>query len=168
VMRIYILGLIALVIEPATLMLLLRQGAFSMRLGVLALALSVGLSWTCACAGGLAGAAVGSVTAIYLDHVGTLWRISRCTGIRWRHLQDWRSLGLLLLCASLAGVISWAVVSRVPAGFGPEMRVAAGGVLLAVAYLALIAMCRLARRLRGPAAQAMRREAVSGGAARCD
>src|SRR5205807_2398189 len=156
------------VIEPATLMLLLRQGAFSMRLGVLALALSVGLSWTCACAGGLAGAAVGSVTAIYLDHVGTLWRISRCTGIRWRHLQDWRSLGLLLLCASLAGVISWAVVSRVPAGFGPEVRVAAGGVLLAVAYLALIAMCRLARRLRGPAAQAMRREAVSGGAARCD
>src|SRR5438046_1911399 len=74
VMRIYILGLIALVIEPATLMLLLRQGAFSMRLGVLALALSVTLSWTCASAGGLAGAAVGSVTAIYLEHVGALCR----------------------------------------------------------------------------------------------
>src|SRR2546429_8675958 len=70
VMRIYILGLIALVIEPATLMLLLRQGAFSMRLGALALALSVTLSWTCASAGGLAGAAVGSVTAIYLEHGG--------------------------------------------------------------------------------------------------
>src|SRR5207244_1419333 len=100
VMRIYILGLIALVIEPATLMLLLRQGPFSMRLGVLALALSVALSWTCARAGGLAGAA--------------------------------------------------------------------GGVLLAVAYLALIVMCGRAGRLRGPAAQAMRREAVSGGAVRCD
>ena len=168
VMRIYILGLIALVIEPATLMLLLRQGAFSMRLGVLALALSVTLSWTCASAGGLAGAAVGSVTAIYLEHVGALWRISRCTGIPWRHLQDWRSLGLLLLCAVLAGVLSWVLVSGVPAGFGPEVRVAAGGVLLAVAYLALIAVCGLARRLRGPAAQAMRREVVSGGAARCD
>ena len=148
VMRIYILGLIALVIEPATLMLLLRQGAFSMRLGVLALALSVTLSWTCASAGGLAGAAVGSVTAIYLEHVGALWRISRCTGIPWRHLQDWRSLGLLLLCAVLAGVLSWVLVSRVPAGFGPEVRVAAGGVLLAVAYLALIVMCGLARDWR--------------------
>src|SRR5437762_9106599 len=73
-------------------MLLLRQGALSMRLGVLALALSVTLSWTCASAGGLAGAAVGSVTAIYLEHVGALWRISRCTGIPWRQLQDWRSL----------------------------------------------------------------------------
>ncbi|TLZ25887.1 MAG: hypothetical protein E6K27_09580, partial [Gammaproteobacteria bacterium] len=148
VMRIYILGLIALVIEPATLMLLLRQGAFSMRLGVLALALSVTLSWTCASAGGLAGAAVGSVTAIYLEHVGALWRISRCTGIPWRHLQDWRSLGLLLVCAALAGVISWVLVRGVPAGFGPEARVAAGGVLLAVAYLALIVMCGLARDWR--------------------
>jgi len=148
VMRIYILGLIALVIEPATLMLLLRQGAFSMRLGVLALALSVTLSWTCASAGGLAGAAVGSVTAIYLEHVGALWRISRCTGIPWRQLQDWRSLGLLLLCAALAGLISWVLVRGVPAGFGPEVRVAAGGVLLAVAYLALIVMCGLARDWR--------------------
>src|SRR5207237_1009720 len=122
VMRIYILGLIALVIEPATLMLLLRQGAFSMRLGVLALALSVTLSWTCASAGGLAGAAVGSVTAIYLEHVGALWRISRCTGIPWRHLQDWRSLRLLLVCAALARVISWVLVRGVPAGVGPDAR----------------------------------------------
>jgi len=157
VMRVYILGLIALVIEPATLMLLLRQGPFSMRLGVLALALSVALSWTCARAGGLAGAAVGSVTAIYLEHLGTLWRISRCTGIPWRHLQDWRSLGLLLLCAALAGVISWAAVSGVPAGLGPEARVAAGGVLLAVAYLALLVMCGLARNWRAALEGALRR-----------
>jgi peptidoglycan biosynthesis protein MviN/MurJ (putative lipid II flippase) len=144
------------VIEPATLMLLLRQGPFSMRLGVLALALSVALSWTCARADGLAGAAVGSVAAIYLEHVGTLWRISRCTGVPWRHLQDWRSLGLLLLCAALAGVISWALVSRVPAELGLEARVAAGSVLLAVAYLALIVMCGLAPDWRA-ASEGLRR-----------
>jgi O-antigen/teichoic acid export membrane protein len=148
VMRIYILGLIALVVEPATLMALLRQGPFTIRLGVLALVLSVAISWTCGRAGGLAGAALGSVTAIYLEHVCTLWRISRCTRIPWRQLQDWRSLALLLLCAALAGLVSWSVVSRLLAGFGPEARVVVGGVLLAAAYLTLCAMCGLAREWR--------------------
>ncbi|HEX4648245.1 MAG TPA: oligosaccharide flippase family protein [Steroidobacteraceae bacterium] len=148
VMRIYILGLIALVIEPATLMVLLRQGPFTMRLGAFALVLSVALSWACARGGGLAGAAVGSVTAIYLEHAGALWRISHSTGIPWRHLQDWRSLGLLLLCATLAGLISWAAVREVLAGFGPEVRAAAGGVLLGAVYVALCAMCGLARDWR--------------------
>jgi O-antigen/teichoic acid export membrane protein len=148
VMRIYILGLIALVIEPATLMVLLRQGPFSMRLGVLALLMSVAASWSCARAAGLAGAAAGSVAAIYLEHLGTLWRISRCTGIPWRGLQDWHSLGLLLLCAALAGLFSWAVVSFALGSFGPVVRVAVGGVLLAAAYLGLIALFGFARGWR--------------------
>ena len=148
VMRIYILGLAALVIEPATLMALLRQGPFAIRLGVLALVLSVAISYACGRAGGLAGAAVGSVTAIYLEHLCTLWRISHCTRIPWRHLQDWRSLGLLLLCAVLAGFVAWTVVDYALAGFGPDVRVVAGGVLLAGAYLALCALCGLLREWR--------------------
>ena len=148
VMRIYILGLAALVIEPATLMALLRQGPFAIRLGVLALVLSVAISYACGRAGGLAGAAVGSVTAIYLEHLCTLWRISHCTRIPWRHLQDWRSLGLLLLCAALAGLVSWAVVSEGLAQFGPEVRIGAGAALLGAVYLSLGAMCGLGRDWR--------------------
>lgn len=157
VMRTYILGLIVLAIEPATLMLLLRQGAFSMRLGVLALVLSVAISFICARAAGLPGAAVGSVIAIYLEHLGMLWRISRCTGIPWRHLQDWRSLGLVLLCAALAGLISWVVVGRVLTEFGPEVRVVVGGVVLAAVYLPLCAMCGLAHDWQAALAQVWRR-----------
>jgi peptidoglycan biosynthesis protein MviN/MurJ (putative lipid II flippase) len=145
VMRIYILGLVALVVELATVMLLLRQGAFSMRLGVLALVVSVAVSWFSARAYGLAGAAAGSVTAIWIEHLATLWRISRRTGIPLRRLQDWRSLGLLLLCAALAALIAWVAASRALAAFGPEVRVAAGGGLLAIAYLALLALCGLGR-----------------------
>ena len=126
-------------------MLLLRQGAFSMRLGVLALVVSVAVSWFSARAYGLAGAAAGSVTAIWIEHLATLWRISRRTGIPLRRLQDWRSLGLLLLCAALAALIAWVAASRALAAFGPEVRVAAGGALLAIAYLALLALCGLGR-----------------------
>jgi O-antigen/teichoic acid export membrane protein len=144
VMRIYVLGLIALVIEPASIMLLLRQGAFSMRVGVLALLLSVAVSFAGARLFGLAGAAAGSVTAIYFEHLTMLWRISKRTGIPLRRVQDWRSLALLLLCAALAGFVAWGVVSSLAVP-GTAARAAAGGVLLGAAYLCLVMLCGLGR-----------------------
>jgi O-antigen/teichoic acid export membrane protein len=144
VMRIYVLGLIALVIEPASIMLLLRQGAFSMRVGVLALLFSVAVSFAGARLFGLAGAAAGSVTAIYFEHLATLWRISKRTGIPLRRVQDWRSLALLLLCAALSGLVAWGVVSSLGVP-GSAARAVAGGVLLGAAYLGLVMLCGLGR-----------------------
>jgi peptidoglycan biosynthesis protein MviN/MurJ (putative lipid II flippase) len=144
VMRVYIIGLIALVIEPASIMLLLRQGGFSMSVGMLALPLSVAVSFAAAGVFGLWGAAAGSVAAIYFEHLVTLWRIARRTGIPLRRVQDWRSLALLLLCAALAGLVAWGVV-----GFLDERdsatRAVAGGVLLGAVYLGLVRLCGLGR-----------------------
>ncbi len=144
VMRIYILGLIALVIEPASIMLLLRQGAFSMRIGVLALLFSVAVSFAGARLLGLPGAAAGSVTAIYFEHCVTLWRIARRTGIPLRRVQDWRSLGLLLVCAALSGLVAWGVMSCL-GELEAAARAAAGGVLLGGLYLGLVMLCGLGR-----------------------
>jgi O-antigen/teichoic acid export membrane protein len=144
VMRIYIVGLIALVIEPASLMLLLRQGAFSMRLGVLALLLSVAVSFAAARLFGLAGAAAGSVTAIYFDHLITLWRISRRTGVPLRRVQDWRTLALLLLCAALAGLCAWGVAHSLDPR-ETAARAVVGGVLLGAVYLGLVSLFGLGR-----------------------
>jgi O-antigen/teichoic acid export membrane protein len=144
VMRIYVVGLIALVIEPASIMLLLRQGAFSMRIGVLALALSVAVSFAGARLFGLPGAAAGSVTAIYFEHLVTLWRIARRTGIPLRRVQDWRSLALLLACAALAGLAAWSVGSFLGA-LPTAVRAVGGGVLLGGVYLGLLRLCGLGR-----------------------
>ena len=81
VMRVYIVGLLALVIEVASITFLLQQGAFVMQVNLLVLALSVALSWVSAHHFGLAGAAVGSVLAVYLDGIVTLRRIALRTGI---------------------------------------------------------------------------------------
>jgi O-antigen/teichoic acid export membrane protein len=143
VMRIYIVGLVVLVIEPATLMQLLRQGAFSMKLGVLALLASVLVSFAGARLFGLAGAAFGSVAAIYVEHLTTLWRISRRTAVPLRHVQDWRALGLLLLCAALSGGFAFGVVSYLGVS-EPVVRAVAGGALLTAAYLGLVTLCGLA------------------------
>jgi peptidoglycan biosynthesis protein MviN/MurJ (putative lipid II flippase) len=127
------------VVELASIMWLLRQGAFTMRVGLVVLILSVALSWFSARAFGLTGAALGSVTAIYIDLVTTLWRISRRTGIPLRRLQNWRALGLLMLFAALAAALAWGLVGRYFAASGPLVRVIVGGALLAVAYVAMVA-----------------------------
>jgi hypothetical protein len=93
---------------------------------------------------GLAGAAAGSVTAIYFEHLTTLWRLSLRTGVPLRRVQDWRSLGLLLLCAAAAGLISWSVVRSLVA-LQTVARPVVGGVLLAACYLILIRLCGLGR-----------------------
>jgi lipopolysaccharide export LptBFGC system permease protein LptF len=96
---------------------------------------------------GLAGAAAGSVTAIYFEHFVTLRRISKCTGIPLRRVQDWRSLALLLLCAALAGLVAWCGMRFLDVR-GSAARATAGGVLLGAAYLGLITLFGLGRDWR--------------------
>jgi O-antigen/teichoic acid export membrane protein len=145
VMRVYIVGLAALVVELATVTLLLRQGGFMMRLNLLVLPISVALSWYAAHRFGFAGAAVGSVSVVYIDRIVTLRRIAKCTGIAFRRLQDWRTLGLLLLFAALAAVLAWGMVDRYFAASGPLVRLIVGGLVLAAAYASVAAWLGMRR-----------------------
>jgi O-antigen/teichoic acid export membrane protein len=137
VMRVYIVGIAALVLETASITMLLRQGPFVMCLNLVALVVAVALDWWAALRFGLPGAAAGSVTVIYLDRLATLWRIGRLARLPLRSLQDWRSLGMRLLFAILAAVLAWSVVARYFAGNGPIVHLAVGGAVLAAAYAAM-------------------------------
>jgi O-antigen/teichoic acid export membrane protein len=111
-MRVYIAGMAALVVEVGSVVLLLRQGAFAMRLGALCLVVSVAVSWLGASHVGLAGAAAGSVLAVYLDRVVMLRRISRMTGLSVRRMQEWGWLsGSLVLAAAAAGA-AWTAAGQ--------------------------------------------------------
>ena len=145
VMRVYIIGLAALVVEVASITFLLQQGAFALRVGLIALVLSVALSWFSAHPFGLAGAAAGSVTAIYFDLVATLRRIALRTGIPVRRMQDWRALGLTMLSAVLSATFAWGIVSRYLAASGPLVHLLVGGALLAAAYGAMHAWSGIGR-----------------------
>jgi O-antigen/teichoic acid export membrane protein len=137
VMRVYIAGMVAMVIEVGSIVLLLRQGPFVVRVSAVVLALSAALSWTAAQHIGLAGAAAGSVIAIYLDRAVVLARIARHTGIGLRKLQHWRALGWALGSAALAALLAWAFTSRLLPEAAPLVRLAAGSAVLALAYAAM-------------------------------
>lgn len=136
-MRVYIVGMAAMVIETGSLVLLLRQGPFVLRVSALALALSAALSWVAAREIGLAGAAVGSVVAIYLERVLVLRRLARQTGVPWRDLQHWSRLAGSLASAALAATLAWLFAMHVAQEAGPLVRLAGGGAVLVLAYAAM-------------------------------
>ena len=145
VMRIYTMGVLANVVELATIMLLLRQGPFVVRLNLVTLFVSVGLSWYAAYNFGFAGAAAGSVTVMYIDRIATLRRVALRSGVAFRRLQDWRSLGRLLLSAALAALLAWCIVVRYFGMSAPLVRLAVGGAVLAAGYTALAALLGVGR-----------------------
>src|SRR5882672_4764548 len=140
VMRVSIVGFAALVFDLTSIMLVSRQGAFMMQVSMITLVVSVSLSWFSAQAFGLAGAAVGSVTAIYVDYIAALRRIASRTGIPVRNLHDWRTIGALILFAALAAAFAWSIVGRYFAASGPLVRLMVGGALLAAVYASMLAL----------------------------
>jgi O-antigen/teichoic acid export membrane protein len=144
VMRIYIVGIFALVVELSSPTMLLRQAPFVMAVNAVALVLGVGLNWTAAVSFGLAGAAVGSTIVIHLDRIVTLLRISRITGVPVRRLQDWATLARLALFAILGALLAWGVDLLYFAASGPLVRMLVGGAVLASAYAAAAALSGLA------------------------
>jgi O-antigen/teichoic acid export membrane protein len=145
VMRVYIVGLAALVVETATLTMLLRQAPFVAGVNLVALVLSLPISWFLAQHLGLAGAAVGGVIMIYLDRVATLWRMALLTGIPVQRLQDWRALGQVMLFSAFAAALAWGVVGRYFAASEPLVRVSAGAAILAAAYGTMHALSGMGR-----------------------
>ncbi len=133
VMRLYLIGLLAMTIEVGSVVMLLKQGAFAVRLNILLLVLALTASWLGARHFGLAGAAAGSVAAIFVDRCFMLRHVSRLTGVALARLQDWRGLGLGAVSAMLAAALAWLVVRW--AGLDEGLpRLAAGAAVIAAGY----------------------------------
>lgn len=145
VLRAFAFGLVALVVETATVTLVLRQGLFVARLNAALLALGVIVSWYGALRFGIVGAAAGSVIGMYVDRLLTLRKIARLTGTPLRRLQHWRLFALLLLCAVGAAALAWGAVQFWFADERPLLRLVAGAALLAATYCGLAAALGVGR-----------------------
>lgn len=153
VMRLYILSLCAFVVELVSIMMLLREGSYALRVNLLLIVVSVLLSWFCAQRFGLTGAAVGSVLCVYADRLANLRRIATRTGIAVRHLQDWNTLARLLACAVIAGAVAWLslfhYLEYATGASGHVTRLAVGGSLLALTYALMLSLFGMSRETLG-------------------
>ena len=136
VMRLYIVGLLALVVELTSILFLLKQGPFAARVNTLVLALALPMSYFGAITWGLIGAALGSVIALYAERVLSLARIAELTATPMSKLQDWTTLGGILAAAGLAAAAAGSVLEWTH--LGPFALLAAGGATMAVIYPAAL------------------------------
>ncbi len=137
VLRLYIVGLVAFVVELTSILFVLHQGPFAARVNAMVLAFSVPLSYFGALHWGLQGAALGSVAAIYGERLLSLSRIARLTAKPVTRLQNWSTLAGMLAAAAVAAAGAGAALR----GFelAPLARLAAGAALVALTYpLALL------------------------------
>jgi len=134
VMRVYLVGLVALVVELSTVLQLLRQGPFSLAMNIVVLALSVPLSWYGGVHLGLAGAAAGSVCALYVDRTIVLRRIAAITGVPVRAQQHWAALARYLAWSAAAALAAWLCVHALFAHAPLLARLAAGASVVALIY----------------------------------
>ena len=142
VLRLYVLGLVFFVVELNSILLLLKQGPFAMRVNGVALALSVPLSVWGALNWGLFGAALGSVAMIQAERIVSLRRIARLTGEPVSALQDWPRLAGVLAASSAAAAL--AGVATHAWSLSPFNTLAVGGACMALAYPA--ALCLAGQR----------------------
>ena len=134
VMRVYIVGLSALVVELSSVMQLMRQGMFTLGTNLVVLAISVPISWFGGVHLGLAGAAAGSVSALYLDRVIVLRRIAAISGTPVRAQQRWRELLRYLAWTAVSALVAWFAVHWLFAGLPLILHLAIGFAVMALVY----------------------------------
>ena len=148
VMRVYIIGLAALVVELNSIMLLFRQGVYAMQVNLAVLVCSLPLSYAGAMVCGLPGAAIGSVATIYLERFATLRNISRISQIAVVHLQEWGRLARVLIAACICGAVSCWAVPFLGGDVGNFQRVGAGGAVFLIVYPVALWICGCVEFLR--------------------
>jgi peptidoglycan biosynthesis protein MviN/MurJ (putative lipid II flippase) len=135
-MRLYILGLVAFVVELVSLLFVLQQGKFAARVNALVLVLAVPMSYFGAIHWGLMGAALGRVVAIYTERVLSLTRLAELTKTPISRLQDWPTLAGILAAAILAAVAAGA--SLFWTDWSSFATLVAGAAIVAIVYPAML------------------------------
>lgn len=146
VMRLYLCAFCLMVIEVGSIVLLLDEGRYALRVNAMAICFSVAVSLAAALTLGLPGAALGGVLAIYLDRFMILRRISARTGVPLGRVQDWRGLLLGLAFAGGSAAIAWHIDRAYMTARSPLERLIAGSAVLAVTYGLMLTFRKISRR----------------------
>ena len=132
VLRVYVIGLLILVVEIQSVLFLMKQGPFAAWVNGLVLALALPLSYFGAITWGLPGAAVGSVVALYAERAVSLSRLARLSDTPLLKLQDWGTLAGILLAAALSASIAGLLLGMV--AVHPFVELALGALAVAIVY----------------------------------
>jgi O-antigen/teichoic acid export membrane protein len=143
IMRVYLIAQFRLGMEGTSMMQVLGQGRFTVRLTAILLVLAILISGYGAINIGLVAAATGSVVTMLFEALVIQIRLSKLLHIRFTDIQDWGTHARVLAMALLSNVIALFIVSTLTATISPLAYLLTAGSLMVATYVLLSGPFRL-------------------------
>ncbi len=136
VLRMYSVVALVLSVDIATVLIVLGQGQYVMRVSVLLVIVTIISSYAGARTLGLPGGALGSVIAVSVASLLYFRRVSRLTSVPLKSIQRWVVIGKIFLAAMLASIIAYSVVPDV----GEYLVLLLGMLIGAILYFVFLSL----------------------------
>ena len=143
VIRVYALTMILMSVELATVLLIFEQGRFVAKVSASVLLGAAVLSYLGASWFGLPGVAAGGAMGTLITRILNFRRAASMLGVPFSRLQDWSTLGKILVVAALSGAASGYLVNMMDGPLSPLVTLVIAGPLFAVLFLLLVVIFRI-------------------------
>ncbi len=141
VLRLNVVAFLIPVVEMSTVMLVLRQGPFFLRMNIIVLVVGLLASYAGSRLWGMPGAAAGIIAGNLLGIFVSYARAARLLALPVRALQDWRTIARIGTAAIIAAVAAYVTLLLLPPTLGHILAILISGVVFCCAYLpSLIAL----------------------------
>jgi O-antigen/teichoic acid export membrane protein len=135
VLRLNVVAFLIPIVEMSTVMLVLRQGPFFLRMNSIVLVVGLLASYAGSQLGGMPGAAAGVIAGNLLGIFVSYARAARLLALPVRALQDWRTIARIGAAAIIAGVAAYVTLLLLPPTLGHALAILISGAVFCCAYL---------------------------------
>lgn len=135
VVRLNVVAFLIPIVEMSTVMLVLRQGPFFLRMNSVALIVGLSVSYAASQAWGMPGAAAGVIAANLFGTCVAYARAARLLGLPISALQEWRTIARIGAAAVIAGVAAYATLLVLPPTLGHVPAIMISAAVFCCTYL---------------------------------
>jgi O-antigen/teichoic acid export membrane protein len=135
VVRLSVVAFLIPIVEMSTVMLVLRQGPFFLRLNTVALLVGLAASYGGSLVWGMPGAALGLVAANLYGTCVSYARAARLLALPVSALQQWRTIGRIAAAAIVAGVAAHVTLAILPPTLGHLVAIMVSAAVFCCTYL---------------------------------
>ena len=142
IMRLYACAMFIMAIEISSILIVYQQGPYMMRTGMLVIAIMICVAVLGATFIGLVGVAFGGVVAVLVGAIRNYIRVIHITGTPLRKIQQWNTIGMIVIAAGGAGMVARLVTSSLMTDQADYIQLPTVLALNAVLYACLLVFFR--------------------------
>jgi O-antigen/teichoic acid export membrane protein len=144
ILRIYMISLFLDAVSVASVLMVLRQGNFVMKVNTFSFIFSPVAVYIGAVFLGLPGVAIATLIATVIEKILNFRRASKLLQIPFRELQPWRIIGSIFVASVCSGIFVYGFDTVFLVGYLDLLKILAGGLLFLISYLCFLYLLKQA------------------------